>query len=188
MRGLAVAAVFLALVAAAPAPDVPRRVASLNLTADEILVDILPPDRLAAVTSLADDPDSSNVAGRVPARALRFPKADLERLVALAPDLVVVSEYTDADFLKQVERSGLRYHRMEGLHSYSGYRAAILALGRAVGAPAAAERLVARYDQVLADVGRRLHGVSRPRTLYWSAPYTAGEDTALGALIECAGG
>jgi ABC-type Fe3+-hydroxamate transport system substrate-binding protein len=71
----------------------------------------------------------------------RIQKADLEQLVALRPELVVVSEYTDADFLKQLERTGLRYHRIEGLATLPGIRKAILDLGRAVGEPAAAERV-----------------------------------------------
>jgi len=184
----AAAALVLALLAAGPArAAVPLRVASLNLTADEVLVEILPSERLLAVTSFADERGTSNVVGRVPASAVRIPRADLERLVALQPDLVIVSEYTDPDFLHVLERSGLRYHRMEGLHSLAGYRQAILDLGTAVGARAGAEVLVARYDQVLADLARRLRGVARPRVLYWASGMTAGGDSAIGALIESAG-
>lgn len=170
------------------AADAPRRVASVNLTADEILAEILPPERLVAVTRFADEQGTSNVVGRVPATAVRFPRADIERLVALAPDLVVVSEYTDADFLALLERSGLRVYQMRGLDSMAGFRRAILDLGRAVGEGAAAERLVARFDATLAEVGRRLRGAPRPRVLYWANPHTAGGGTAIGSLIECAGG
>ena len=183
-----------ATVGAAPAPaplaapqTPPKRIASLNLTADEVLVEILPVERLVAVTAAADDEGTSNVVGRVPPGVARFRKADLERLVALAPDLVVVSEYTDPDFLYLLERSGLRYHRMEGLRSLAGNREAILRLGEAVGATAGAEKLVARYDAVLADLARRLRGVARPRVMYWASGMTAGGDTAIGALIESAG-
>jgi iron complex transport system substrate-binding protein len=166
----------------------PARVASLNLTADEILVDVLPPERLVAVTRFADEVGTSNIVGRVPVSVARFQKADLERLVALAPDLVVVSEYTDADFLELLERSGLRCYRIQGLDSPAGIRAAILALGSAVGEPAASRRLVARYDAVLGELARRLEGAPRPRVLYWASPHTAGGKTAIGALIETAGG
>jgi len=166
----------------------PRRVASLNLSADEVLVEILPPDRLVGVTRWADDPETSNVAGRVPASAYRFQKADMERLVALAPDLVVISEYTDADIEKLIERSGMRWHRMSGLSSLSGVRAAIQDLGRVVGEASAADRVLARFDATLADLKRRLEGAKRPRVLYWSGGMTAGADTAIGSLIEAAGG
>jgi iron complex transport system substrate-binding protein len=178
---------LIAWAGAAPVPPAPLRVASLNLTADEILVDILPKGRLIAVTRWADDPSTSNVAGRVPAGTFRFPKADLERLVALAPDLVVVSEYTDADFLRLLERSWLRYHRMTGLDTLEGQRQALLDLGRAVGAPEAAARLAAGHEAALRDLARRLEGASRPRVLYWANPHTAGAGTAIGALIEAAG-
>jgi iron complex transport system substrate-binding protein len=160
----------------------------MTLTADEILVELLPPGRLCAVTRFADDPGSSNVAGRVPPSVLRFPRADLERLVALAPDLVVVSQYTDADFLRQLEKSGIRSYRMEGLESLAGFRAAILGLGKAVGEEEGARALCARYDARLAALARLLAGAKRPRVLYWSSPYTAGAHSAIGAIIEGAGG
>lgn len=169
-------------------PGKPQRVASINLAADEVLVDLLPPARLVSVTRWADEKGTSNIVGRVPSRVQRFVKADLEQLVALRADLVVVSEYTDADFLKLVERTGLRFHRMQGLSSIPGVRAAILDLGRVVGEEDAARVLVARFDGVFADLNRRLAGAKRPRVLYWSSGMTAGADTAIGALIEAAGG
>jgi iron complex transport system substrate-binding protein len=185
VRGLVLALLLAA--PAAPEAEAPLRVASLNLTADELLVEMLPPDRLVAVTRWADDASMSNVAGRVPATAVRLPRADLERILALRPDLVVVSEYTDADFLRLVEKSGLRHHRMSGLDTLPGIRAAILDLGRAVGTPQRAARLAARFDSVLAELARRLEGGPRPRVLYWGDPHTAGAGTAIGSLLEAAG-
>lgn len=177
---------FSAFSAVNPFP-LPVRVASLNLAADEVLVEILPPERLVAVTVFADERGTSNVVGRVPPGVARFPRADVERLIALAPDLVVISQYTDADVQRQLESAGMRLHRMEGLETLGGFRAAVLELGRAVGAEEAARRLVERYDRTLADLARRLEGAPRPRVLYWANPMTAGADTAIGTLIECAG-
>jgi iron complex transport system substrate-binding protein len=183
---LALALAFTA--GAAPLLAAPRRIASLNLTADEVLVEILEPARLVAVTRFADDATMSNVAGRVPSGAERFPKADLERLVALRPDLVVVSQFTDGDFLHQLERSGLRAHSMRTLDTLPGIREAILDLGRAVGEETRADSLIRRFDQRLSELSRRLAGATRPRVLYWSSPFTAGDGTSLGAIIECGGG
>jgi iron complex transport system substrate-binding protein len=176
-----VASFIIALVAA------PQRVASLNLTADEILVEILPLERLVAATVWADS-DSSNIVGRIPPAVTRFRRPDLEKLVALAPDLVVISEYTDADFQALLTRSGMRVHRMEGLSTLAGIGEAILKLGEAVGEKEAAGRLVERYDRSLSDLSRRLAGTRRPRVLYWSGSFTAGGKSTIGALIEAAGG
>jgi iron complex transport system substrate-binding protein len=172
----------------AGSPSPPQRIASLNLAADEILVDLVAPERLVAVTASADDPATSNIAGRVPKGTARFRRAVMERLIALRPDLVVVYEYNDADFLRLLERSGLRVHRMAGQDSLPGIRQAILDLGHAVGADEAARRLVARFDARLTELRARLRDVRRPRVLYWADPYSAGGDTAIGALIECGGG
>ncbi len=183
---LAGAVLLAASAFAAPAP--PLRVASLNLAADEVLIEILPPERIVAVTTASDDPSMSNAAGRLPKSAARFAKADLERVVALRPDLVVVSEYTDADFLRVLERSGMRVHRMRGLATLAGFRSAVLDLGEAVGARAGAEKLVARFDTVLGALSEKLRGAPRPRVLYWADGLTAGKDSAIGTLVEAAGG
>jgi iron complex transport system substrate-binding protein len=100
----------------------------------------------------------------------------------------VVSEYTDADFQRLVERSGIRFHRMQGLGSLAGIRSALLSLGDAVGEAERARGLVDRYDAVRAELARRLAGARLPRVLYWADPHTAGADTAIGALIEGGGG
>jgi len=149
-RGFVVAAALLALLIprARAADTVPRRVASMNLSADEILAEILPRDRLVGVTRFADERGTSNIVGRVPPSVFRFQKADMERLVALAPDLVVVSEYTDADFLKLVEQSGMRWHRMQGLSSIAGVRQRI-------------HRTAARSQGFLTRCGMAATGVAR---------------------------
>ena len=140
------------------------------------------------MTRFADEVGTSNILGRVPPSVARFPRADLEPLVAIKPDLVVVSQFTVADVLRQIEQSGIRWHRIEGLESLVGIREAILSLGRAVGEEAAARALAAQYDARLAGLDRLLKGAKRPRVLYWANPYTAGANSTIGAIIEGAGG
>jgi iron complex transport system substrate-binding protein len=187
-RLLLLAVALLVTRGAAAEAAAPRRVASMNLTSDEVLVEILPAGRLVAVTRFADEKGTSNILGRVPPDVARFPRADLERLVALKPDLVVVSQFTVADVLRQIEQSGIRWHRIEGLESLAGIRESILALGRVVGEEAAARALAAQYDARLAALGRLLQGARRPRVLYWATPYTAGANSTIGAIIEGGGG
>ncbi len=173
---------------AAAQAKAPTRVASLNLASDEILADILPLAKLVSVTALIDETGTSNAVGRIPKTIARFPKVDVERLIALRPDLVVVSEYTDADVLRSLEKSGLRVHRMVGLDSLAGFKRALLDLGAAVGESARAASLAADFDARLLEIERRLKGASRPRVLYWASGFTAGSKTAFDALIACGGG
>lgn len=174
--------------AAVAAPAKPQRVASMNLASDEILAEMLPAARLVAVTSLVDEAGTSNAVGRVAKSVPRFPKVDIERLIALKPDLVVVSEYTDADVLRALRTSGLRVHRMTGLDSFPGFRKALIDLGDAVGEGAAASKLAAAFDAGLAEVAARIKAAPMPSVLYWASGYTAGSKTAFDAIIACGGG
>ena len=172
----------------APEQKKPQRVASLNLASDEILADILPLSRLVATTALVDEDGTSNALGRIPKSIARFPRIDIERLIALKPDLIVVSEYTDADVLRALGNSGLKAHRMAGLDSFEGFKKALLDLGAAVGEPAAARKLVTRFDSRLAAIEAKLQGASRPRVLYWASSFTSGAKTPFDAIIRCGGG
>jgi iron complex transport system substrate-binding protein len=171
-----------------PRPSPPRRIASMNLAADEILVELVEPSRLVAATTFADDPDVSNVVGRIPAAATRILHAKLEPLVTLEPDLVVVSDFSDADFLHLLTASGLRYTRLGGLDSWEGIRRGIRGLASVVGAEASGERLVADLDAQLEALDRQLKGVAPTRVLWWNDPDTAGTGTLLDAVITRAGG
>lgn len=166
----------------------PQRVASLNLTSDEILADILPIERLVAVTTLVDEAGTSNAVGRIPKSIARFPKVDVERLIALRPDLIVVSEYTDADVLRSLQQSGLKTHRMTGLDSFEGFRKSLLDLGDVVGEKEAAARLAERFDARLAAIDASLQGTSKPKVLYWASGFTSGAKTPFDAIIACGGG
>ena len=103
--------------AAGPAsrPAKPARIASLSLATDEMLAELVPVERIVGVTFLADDPEISNVAGHYPGRNPRLRDMNVERIVALAPDLVCVAPYNTADALRLLERSGLSLYRNEAL-------------------------------------------------------------------------
>jgi iron complex transport system substrate-binding protein len=170
-----------------PSPPPPARIASLNLAADEILIELVPADRLVMVTSFADDPENSNIVGRIPAGIPRISRAKMERLVEVHPDLAVVSQYSEADFLHLLSESGVAHHRVV-VNRMKDVPDQIRALGQATGTDEAAGRLVTKYEGALADLDRRLEGAPRPRVLLWSEPYTAGTETVMGDVIERAGG
>jgi len=79
----------------APPVFPPQRIVSLTLAADEILLALTPPERITALTYLADDPTYSNV--RAEAHAIPHKvKANAEQVLALQPDLIIVSAHTNA--------------------------------------------------------------------------------------------
>lgn len=171
------------------APTTPVRIASLTLGTDEILAELVQPERIVCVTYLADDPEISNVSGFYPKQIPRLKDTDPERVIGLNPDLVCVAPYNSADFLKVLERSGLSAYRNEACHSLDEIEAGILDLGKRVGEPGRAAEVVGRMRIRRKQLVRQVHDVAhRPRVLYWSAGFTAGRGSTMDDIIREAGG
>ena len=83
----------------------PRRIASLNLCADELLVALADPAHIASVTYLARDPTGSTVAEQ--ARALPVNHGLAEEIVPLAPDLVIAGAFTTRTTVGLLKRFGI---------------------------------------------------------------------------------
>ncbi len=84
----------------------PRRIISLTLPTDEILLSLVDPSRILALTTFASDPGISNVA----AEAAKVPRAmtlSVEPIVALHPDLVLAASWSDAGPIAQLRDAGV---------------------------------------------------------------------------------
>ncbi|HEY8459429.1 MAG TPA: ABC transporter substrate-binding protein, partial [Blastocatellia bacterium] len=74
-------------------PREPQRIASQTLGTDEILLAICPPERIVALSNLADDENYSNAveaARQIPNRTTEGP----EQILQLKPDLIFVASYS----------------------------------------------------------------------------------------------
>lgn len=165
------------------------RIVSTNVGVDEILLSLVPPGRLAAVSALADDPTISNVVAEARAVPGRLRAVDAERILAFRPDLVVFPPYTRREVVLQIEEAGVPVLRMPDCRSLEDVRVHLRTLGAAVGASDRAEALVRGMDRVLEEVRARTAGVTRPRVLYTSLNgYTQGAGTMFDLFLEAAGG
>jgi iron complex transport system substrate-binding protein len=171
-----------------PGAAPPRRIVSLTLGTDEILAELVPAERLAGVTALVDDPGISNVAGRYPKEIPRLRDADVERLLALHPDLVCVAPYNTADALKLLERSGLPVYRNEAVHSLDEIEAGIQKLAGRVGETERGRQLAGQMQARRQALARRLRDLARrPRVLFWSSGFTAGRRSTMDDILREAG-
>jgi iron complex transport system substrate-binding protein len=106
---------------------------------------------------------------RFPAEVSRFPRVgglldpNVERILALKPDLVIVYE-TQNDLITQLTRAGVPMYRYrhQGLPDVVQ---TIRSLGARIGAVDEAEAAASRIEVRLADVRKRVDGRPRPRTL-----------------------
>lgn len=167
----------------------PQRIVSMTLGSDEILLSLVDPRRIVAVTYLSVDPKISHVAAAAEAIPYKV-HLDLERVVALEPDLVLVASYTSADFVKQLIDAKLPVMKLELFTSIEGIKQNILTLGRAVGEEARARAMVEEMARRIAEIKRRVAASpKRPGVLtYGPTGSTAGRETTFDEMVTLAGG
>ena len=173
----------LVLVAAAPAAaTTPGRVMSINQCTDQLVLALLPPERIASVSWLSRDPATSRMAAA--ARRVPVNYGSAEEVLRERPDLVIAGAYTTPATRALVRKLGLPILELGSADSFAAIRAQVREVAAAVGAVARGEALVAHMDASLA----RLAATPGPpvRVAAWdSAGFAARRgslyDTVLGA-------
>lgn len=179
------ALVALALsAAAAPADPPPRRVVSINLCTDQLALLLAPPGQLVSVSRLAQDPDSSAMAGA--ARALPANGSGAEEVFLLRPDLVLASSFTAPATVTMLRRLGVRVEMFEPAASLDDIARRMAQMGAALGREAEAARQIAAFRAELAALEDAPD--PRPRAaLYYVNSFTLGDDSLAGAILRAAG-
>jgi len=172
----------------------PTRIVSMTLGTDELLLDLVGPERIAAITYLASDATTSNIAGRPELEQIGAtvePNPSPEQIIALEPDLVFVASFTDATVIEQLRSAGLTVFAVGSFNSIEAMQENILTIGELVGEPERAAELVAEMDATLAAVEQAVQGAEGepPSVLYLSTGgWVAGSATTVDDMINRAGG
>ncbi len=92
----------------------PKRIVSMTLSTDNILLGLVEPERVVCANNLIDDPISSNVAeiGKNIPNKVRHPK--VEEILAMEPDLVIASDWGDIDYVDSLRNMGIKVVVMKG--------------------------------------------------------------------------
>lgn len=120
-------------------------------------------------------------------RISAFTSANLEKILALAPDLVLAFSDLQADIAADLARAGIAVH-LFNQRDVAGCLAMIRTLGALVGASDRAERLASGYEARLAEASAQAPA-KRPNVYFeeWDEPMIAGIGW-VSDLIEAAGG
>ena len=76
-------------------PAKPKRILTMSMSTDEMMLGLVEPERMVAVNSLLDDPSSSNMVelGKQVPTKIKYPS--VEEIAALQPDLVIEPDWGD---------------------------------------------------------------------------------------------
>jgi iron complex transport system substrate-binding protein len=168
----------------------PQHIASLSLASDEVLLSLVEPERILAVTALSQDPALSNVA----VQAQDIPNtvaasANIEFIISLEPDIVFVASFTAPDVVQQLRDAGLTVFATGFPIGFQQIKDNIALLGQAVGAENRAAELVAWMDGEIAAVSGAVARDNIVRALYLTpGNYTSGVDSSISEIIAAANG
>lgn len=165
----------------------PERIVPLTLSASEMLVDLVPRERIAALHEIAGSRAYSNIRDRI--EGIRLIAPDVEEVIALRPDLVIVASYARQEFLHQLQQATLRVVSFTEFQDVEAILGNILLLGDLVGEPERAEEMVQQARQAIQTVRSAIpRGVVPPRVLSLGEAWTvAGKDTGFHSLLSLAG-
>jgi iron complex transport system substrate-binding protein len=183
---------LLLLLAACPLIDAAEtqqveRVVSLAPSITEILYAIGAGSKLIGRTSACDyPPDVLNVpiiGG--------FGKPSIEKIVSLHPDLVLIVDLEDKTLYDYMQKLGLHIAHIK-CATLSDIPAAILQVGKLVGAEENAKRFTAKLSGDLEKIKNETRSMSNKPAVYveiWNDPLTtAGKNSFVNELITDAGG
>ncbi|MGH9799264.1 MAG: ABC transporter substrate-binding protein, partial [Blastocatellia bacterium] len=165
----------------------PQRIISLAPSVTETLFALGLGDRIAGVTAYCDFPEAAKSKEKVGDTLNPNP----ERLIALKPDLVVITTSSQLEKLtRQLGELNIPVY-VTNPRSVSEVVTSIRNLGNATGASVEAEKIAGQMEARISEVETRVAALPKPRVLYvlQAAPLiTAGRNTFINDLVERAGG
>jgi iron complex transport system substrate-binding protein len=163
----------------------PKRVVSLNLCVDELLLRLAEPRNVASVTWLARDPVNSNVAYLAAEIPVNHGLA--EEIIPLNPDLVIAGIYTARPAVAMLKRTGTPLAEVGVPKNLAEVRQQIRDIAALIGEREKGESVVGAMDANLAALPAASSS-SRPRAIVLNPNgATVGKGTLVDEIMTRAG-
>ena len=175
---------FFFFLSSLAANERPKRVASLNLCTDQLVLELLDRDRIVSVTYLATDPVISYLADR--ARGLPKNHGLAEEILPLKPDLILAGAFTSRPTTSLLKRLGYRVVVFDMALSFDTLRLNIIKAGVVLREKKKAAQLVNTFNQHV----ERIHPISGiPISVIVLQPRAAsvGQLSLLGDILRTVG-
>ncbi|WP_088182793.1 ABC transporter substrate-binding protein [Sphingobium sp. Z007] len=167
-----------------PAPAQPGRVMSMNQCTDQLVLALLPPERIASVTWLSRNPGGSLMADQ--AKRVGVNHGLAEEIIRQKPDLVVAGSFTTPATRGLLKRLGFPMIEVGAANNFAEIRTITRQVAMAVGEQARGEALIVRMDAQLNAIPK---GPRRPiRVAAWDGSgFNAARGTLYDAILHAAG-
>lgn len=147
----------------------PQRIISLTISTDEILIDLVPPERIVALSYLADDSGISNIVEKSKTIKHRVDQNSAEAIVALQPDLVIVADFFSKEMIQTLRDLNLNVYVYKTQSDMASVKASIREIAQLVGEAQNAEAIIGMMDDKLNELHAKLSVIpveQRKRVVY----------------------
>lgn len=181
-----VLAICRPVIAAPASPPKFEHIMSLKLCTDELLMDLVPPQRIASISYLSREKAALKIwpeAAHIPVN-----HNTAEEVLAVHPDLILTDEFTTPAMRAILAQSGAKLVEVPTARDFEEIRKVTRLVGDVIGARPGAEALIAQMDATL----RRL-AASAPRQLirvagWGGGGFVPGRDGLFNSVLAAAGG
>lgn len=163
----------------------PMRIVSLNPCVDAILVELVPLERIAALSHYSRNFERSTIAALAQKLPITYETA--EEVVALEPDLVLTSRHSAIATRSALRRVGIRFELFDVPSSIAASLAQIRQIAAILGREQEGEALIARIGRAIQAARPPIHAAPLTAAVYQPGGLSAGARTVTGELMRLAG-
>jgi iron complex transport system substrate-binding protein len=169
-----------------PALGHPTRIVSLDLCTDQLLLELAPRERIAAVTHLAGDASVSAIPDK--AKGVPITHGAAEDVLRLDPDLILAGPFGVSATIDLLRRLKLNVVVVPLAQDLEGVKTSVKAVAQAIGETARGEAMLAALDRRLASFAALAHDRPAPSAvIYQVGGVVAGPNSLADTVITAAG-
>ena len=130
----------------------PKRILTFSMYTDQIVLGLVTSDHLVGINSLLDDPVLSNIIPIAKKITKKIGNPGAEEVLSMKPDLVIVSDWTQAEKMQSMRDLGLKVVSVKSPETIQDAKDAISQVAAAIGEPEKGRQLIGMMDKKLAEI------------------------------------
>ena len=141
----------------------PKRIVSYSISTDEILMALVEPERIAALSRLVDDPGVSSIVKEAKQIPNRVQGQSVEGVLNFKPDLVIIPDFHPPEMLQSARELGLKVYIYKTPSNVEGVKRSIRQLASLTGEKEKGEEVIAKMDAKINKVQQRIATIPKDK-------------------------
>ena len=133
-------------------PSKPKKILTFAMYTDQIVLGLVTSDHLVGINTLLDDPVLSNIIPIAKKITKKIGNPSAEEVLSMKPDLVIVSDWTQAEKIQSMRDLGLKVVSVKSPETIQDAKDAVSQVAAAIGEPEKGRQLIGMMDKKLAEI------------------------------------